>query len=171
MLGADVIAARRAEMGSLVASRAVVPNAELRSGPETIGGVRFVFEGYADAEAESQVVIHLPDHHVTAVFDLACRAEHHCFTVRPSFDHWIEVLRQVQSGAGAVRDVIVGHGAPTDGAALEATVDYVRVAKDIYAQATDHEDYAARLKARFPERRQGKWADLSAMLLYRVIYP
>src|SRR4029077_1288445 len=51
-LGPEVIAARRAEMGSLVASRAVVPDMALRTGAETIGGVRFVFEGYDDAEAE-----------------------------------------------------------------------------------------------------------------------
>ena len=60
-LGPLVVAARKAEMGELVASRAVVPDTELRTGGETIGGVRFVFEGYDDAEAESQVVIHLPD--------------------------------------------------------------------------------------------------------------
>jgi glyoxylase-like metal-dependent hydrolase (beta-lactamase superfamily II) len=170
-LGPAVIAARRAEMGSLVASRAVVPDTELRAGPETIGGVRFAFEGYENAEAESQVVIHLPDHGVTAVFDLACRAEHHCFTVLPSFDHWIEVLQRVQAGAGRARHLIVGHGAPTDVGALESTIEYVRAAKDIYEQASDHRDYAARLKARFPERGQGRWADLSALLLYRVIYP
>ena len=170
-LGPAVIAARRAEMGSLVASRAVVPDTALRTGAETIAGVRFVFEGYDDAEAESQVVIHLPDHQVTAVFDLACRAEHHCFTVRPSFDHWLEVLAQVQATAAGARHLIVGHGAPTDVGALEATVEYVRVAKEVYAQAADHEDYAATMKARFPDREQAKWIDLSAMLLYRVIYP
>ena len=170
-LGPLVIEQRKAEMGELVASRAVVPDRELRSGPETIGGVRFVFEGYDDAEAESQVVIHLPDQGASAVFDLACRAEHHCFTVLPEFDHWISVLERVREGAGGAQLLILGHGAPTDLGAIAATIEYLRAAKDAYAQASDHEDYAARLKARFPGRGQEKWIDLAAMLLYRIIYP
>jgi glyoxylase-like metal-dependent hydrolase (beta-lactamase superfamily II) len=170
-LGPQVVAARKAEMGELVASRAVVPDAELRTGEETIGGVRFAFEGYDDAEAESQVVIHLPDHGVTAVFDLACRAEDHCFTVLPTFDHWISVLEAVQASAGDARHLIVGHGAPTDVGALAATIEYVRAASEIYADASGHEDYAARMKARFPQRGREKWIELAAMLLYRVIYP
>ena len=170
-LGPEVISARRAEMGSLVASRAVVPDTEQLPGEEVIGGVRFVFEGYDDAEAESQLVIHMPDQRVSAVFDLACRAEDHCFTVRPSFDHWLEVLAEVGRGAGGAEVLIVGHGAPTDLGALDATAEYVRVAKEVYAEADCHEDFAARMKARFPQRGQAKWIDLSAMLLYRVIYP
>ena len=170
-LGPEVIAARRAEMGPLVASTAVVPTTELTVGEQTIGGVRFVFEGFDDAEAESQVVIHLPDHQTAAVFDLACRAEHHCFTVRPSFDHWIEIMRQLQGATTDVRHLIVGHGVPTDVGALDATIEYLRVAKEVYADVAGPEEYAAALKWRFPERSEGKWIDLSALLLYRVIYP
>ena len=47
----------------------------------------------------------------------------------------------------------------------------MQAAKGVYAQASGHEDYAARMKARFPHRGQEKWIDLSALLLYRVIYP
>src|SRR5579871_5565380 len=108
-LGPLVVAARKAEMGELVASRAVVPDTELVEGAETIGGVRFVFNGYDDAEAESQVVIHLPDQGASAVFDLACRAEHHCFTVLPEFDHWVSVLEDVRSASGGARHLLIGH--------------------------------------------------------------
>jgi glyoxylase-like metal-dependent hydrolase (beta-lactamase superfamily II) len=170
-LGPLVVAARRAEMGELVASRAIVPDTELVPGAETIGGVRFVFETHDDAEAESQVVIHLPDQGATAVFDLACRAEHHCFTVLPTFDHWVAVLERVRAGAGDARHLLLGHGAPTDLGAIDATIEYLRAAKDAYAQAVDHEDYAARMTARFPQRGQRMWIELAAMLLYRVIYP
>jgi hypothetical protein len=105
------------------------------------------------------------------VFDLACRAEHHCFTVLPEFDHWISVLEQVRAGAGGARHLLIGHGRPTDPAAIDATIEYAQAAKQAYARASDHEDYATRLKARFPSRGQQKWIDLAAMLLYRVIYP
>jgi glyoxylase-like metal-dependent hydrolase (beta-lactamase superfamily II) len=170
-LGPLVVEARKAEMGELVASHAIVPDTELVPGAETIGGVRFVFEAYEDAEAESQVVIHLPDQGATAVFDLACRGEHHCFTVLPEFDHWISVLEQVRLRAGGAQHLVVGHGLPTDLGAIDATIEYVLAAGEAYAEARDHEDYAARLKARFPQRGQEKWIDLAAMLLYRVIYP
>lgn len=170
-LGPLVVAARKAEMGDLVASTAIVPDTELRPGAETIGGVRFVFEAFEDAEAESQVVIHLPDQRATAVFDLACRAEHHCFTVRPAFDHWTEILRTLQEETREVDHLILGHGAPTDPSALAATIEYVQAAKEVHAVATDHEDFAARMKERFPDRGETMWLDLSAMLLYGVIYP
>jgi glyoxylase-like metal-dependent hydrolase (beta-lactamase superfamily II) len=170
-LGPEVVRQRKAEMGDLVASRAVVPDAELAPGEQTIGGVRFVFEDFDDAEAESQVVIHLPDHQTTAVFDLACRAEHHCFTVLPLFDHWIEVLERLQETAAGARHLIVGHGRPTDTGAIDATIEYARAARDVYAEAAGPEAYAAALKSRFPERTQEKFIDFSALLLYRVIYP
>lgn len=148
-----------------------MPTVPVADGEQTFGGVRFRFEGFDDAEAESQLVIHLPDHATTAVFDLACRAEHHCFTVLPVFDHWIEVLEHLQSDTTDVQHLIVGHGLPTDPSALDATIAYARVAKEVYAEVGGPDEYAAAMKSRFPERGQEKWIDFSALLLYRVIYP
>jgi glyoxylase-like metal-dependent hydrolase (beta-lactamase superfamily II) len=170
-LGPQVVANRKGELGDLVASRAIVPDTVLATGEETIGGVRFRFEGFDDAEAESQVVVHLPDHGTTAVFDLACRAEHHCFTVLPAFDHWLEVLRHLRDGSPGVRHLIVGHGLPTDTSALDATIEYGTVAKQVYAEVRGPDEYAAAMKTRFPDRTQEKWIEFSALLLYRVIYP
>jgi glyoxylase-like metal-dependent hydrolase (beta-lactamase superfamily II) len=170
-LGPEIVANRKAELGDLVASRVVVPDTALAEGDQTIGGVRFRFEGFENAEAEGQVVIHLPDHATTAVFDLACRAEHHCFTVLPAFDHWLEVLRHLRDETRDVRHLIVGHGLPTDPAALDATIEYGTVAKEVYGEAVGPDGYAAAMKARFPDRGQEKFIEFSALLLYRVIYP
>jgi glyoxylase-like metal-dependent hydrolase (beta-lactamase superfamily II) len=170
-LGPEIVRNRKAELGDLVASRAIVPDTALAPGEQTIGGVRFRFEGFADAEAESQVVVHLPDHATTAVFDLACRAEHHCFTVLPQFEHWLEVLNHLREETGDVRHLLVGHGPPTDTTALDGTIEYAAAAREVYAEADGPDEYAAALKERFPGRGQEKWIDFSALLLYRVIYP
>jgi glyoxylase-like metal-dependent hydrolase (beta-lactamase superfamily II) len=170
-LGSEIVRNRKAELGDLVASRAIVPDTSLAPGEQRIGGVRFRFEGFDDAEAESQVVIHLPDHATMAVFDLACRAEHHCFTVLPQFDHWLEVLRHLREEAADVRHLIVGHGLPTDTGALDATIEYGTVARQVYGEVRGPDEYAAAMKERFPGRGQQKWIEFSALLLYRVIYP
>jgi glyoxylase-like metal-dependent hydrolase (beta-lactamase superfamily II) len=170
-LGPEIVRNRKAELGDLVASRAIVPDTALAPGEQTIGGVRFRFESFDNAEAESQVVIHLPDHATMAVFDLACRAENHCFTVLPEFDHWLEVLRHLREEAGDVRHLIVGHGLPTDTTALDGTIEYALAAKQAYAQVDGPDEYAAAMKERFPDRGQRKWIEFSALLLYRVIYP
>ncbi|HEX4832463.1 MAG TPA: MBL fold metallo-hydrolase [Trebonia sp.] len=94
--GQRVLDRRRALFGDEVASRVVVPDADIVPGEVVISGVRFLFQEFTDAEADDSLTITLPDHGVALVNDLLASPEHHLLTVSPHFDEWIAVLGKIR---------------------------------------------------------------------------
>jgi hypothetical protein len=98
-------------------------------------------------------------------FDLVFAARDHAFTVVPNFDHWIGILEGLKATRG-YDTIIIGHDAPTDPSAFDATIAYLKRAQSIHADSKDGAAYASALKAAFPERAQGSWVDFSGKMLY-----
>jgi len=100
-------------------------------------------------------------------FDTIYAPADHVPTLAGHFEHWVVVLDDLKA-MSAYGEIVIGHNAPTDRSAIDATVAYLRTAKQIYADSKDAASYAANLKAAFPNRAQPGFVDLSASLLYKV---
>ncbi len=136
--------------GPLAPANVVVPFGVLEPGELVIDGVTYEILAYQDVEADSQVLIRLPQ--AGAVFggDLLFNGLHG-FLGPGEFDNWLEILQtDVQAQAGY--DLILpGHGRPGDGAVVDSVIKYLQTARDALAQAADAEDYKARLVAAYPD--------------------
>lgn len=163
--GAAMLGNLQRAFGDKAASQVTLPTRPLAVGVQTIAGIRFDFRELVDGEANFQLLALLPDQHVMLAFDLVYAAHDHMFTVQPTFDHWIGILKELEATPG-YDTIIVGHGPPTDRSAFGANIAYLKRAKELHSQAKDGKAYAAALKAAFPALQEPGWADFSGMILY-----
>ena len=151
--------------GDKVATRVTVPSRAVSLGAQTFDSARLEFREYLDAESNVQLVALLPEQHVMLAFDLVFAPRDHAFTLVPNFDNWVSILEALKAMPG-YDTIIIGHDAPTDRSAFDATIAYLKRAKDIHAASKDGQSYASALKAAFPDRGQPGWVDFSAAMLY-----
>jgi len=107
----------------------------------------------------------LPEQQVMLAFDLVFASRDHAFTLAGHFDNWVTILETLKEMPG-YDTIIIGHDTPTDPSAFDATIAYLKRAKEIYAASKDGQSYASALKAAFPDRAQPGWVDFSGMALY-----
>ena len=162
-----ILDARRTAFGERIPLHPTIPGVVMAEGRTTIGGVKFEFMRFVDAESAVQLVAIMPDQGVMLAFDLAFAPYEHVFTVTPHFGNWVRILDLLEASSFDV--VVSGHGSITDRSALHATADYLRTGAEIYARAKGPAEYAERMKTTFPDRSHQGWIDLSASLLYSVI--
>jgi glyoxylase-like metal-dependent hydrolase (beta-lactamase superfamily II) len=172
-IGQQVLDLRRNLFGDEIARRAVVPDAVIVPGELVIGGVRFLFQEFEDAEADHTLTITLPDHGVALVADLLASAHHHLFTVTPHFDQWIAAVGQIRADVAkyGLTTLIVGHGAPVGPEVLPANLEYLQTAKKAHAAAGKAEEYVAAVSASLPERAPDLWLNWSSQMLYGHVAP
>lgn len=163
--GEQMLGNLRRKFADKVASQVVLPSRVLEAGTQTLDGIRFDFRELLDGEANIQLVALMPDQKVVLAFDLVFAPGEHVFTVQPTFDHWIGILDTLKATDG-YDTIMIGHGRPTDRSAYDATIAYLRRAKQIHAWSKDAKAYADGLKAAFPDREQPGWVDFSSMILY-----
>jgi len=146
------------------------PTNDLADGELTIDGVRFIVRSTPDAESDYQSYVLMPDQGVLMAFDTVFPANTHEFTVAAHFDHWIETLKAYQPlGQQGYQVILTGHGRPTDFSAIPGNIRYLETAKDAFAKANTAQDYAARMKAAFPDYAEPGWIEFSSGLLYRGV--
>lgn len=162
--GQAFLDARRAALPR-IGNHAVVPDHLLPEGRQVIDGVTYEFRKYFNGEAEVQLVALLPDQQALLSFDLVFPGHLHTFTVAPFFDHWLELLQELERLDGYNR-IFVGHGPLTDRGAIARTSEFVQEARRIHQAMPNPEEYARQLIAAFPNRQQPGWTTFSAQLLY-----
>lgn len=163
---AGVAASIKATAGSTVPA----PTDDLADGEMVIDGVRFIVRSTPDAESDYQSYVLMPDMGMLMAFDTVFPANTHEFTVAAHFDHWIETLKTYQTlERQGYRTILTGHGRPTDFSAIAGNIRYLETAKDAFAKANTAQDYAARMKAAFPDHAQPGWIEFSSGLLYRGV--
>ena len=133
-----------------VTDRVRMPSEVLEPGEQEIGGVAFVFEQVRRAEDDDQLVVRVPAAKTLILQDLMA-TDAHAFTAAGMIDSWIETLSSY-AGEGEYTHVLAGHGAPVGGEGLEDMIAYLERSKVILAEASDGEDFGARMTAEFPER-------------------
>ena len=146
--GQSEVDEKKAQFGDAIASSFVVPQA-LEAGTTTIDGVTFVFEQVMNAEAETQVVIKLPEHGVVAVGDIAYSGLHLILAGSPPT--WIEALEQLQTESADYPVVLPGHGASTDPSVYETNVAWLQKAGELMATVKTGEDFKAGMVKAFPD--------------------
>jgi hypothetical protein len=134
-------------------------------GPQTFDGARLEFREYPHGESDVQLVALLPEQRVMLAFDLVFAPRDHAFTLAGHFDDWVTILETLKTMPG-YDTIVIGHDTPTDPSAFEATIAYLKRAKEIHAGSKDGQSYASALKAAFPDRAQPAWVDFSGMVLY-----
>ncbi|MBW4037128.1 MAG: MBL fold metallo-hydrolase [Proteobacteria bacterium] len=167
--GQAIMTARQTVFGEAVAATAMVPQEVITPGEHVIDGIRYRFEAHDEGESQHQLVAFLSDQATLLAFDLVFPRNVHVFTVAPFFDHWAAILRHLD--AQEFDTLLVGHAGPATRADIAATIDYLGTAREIHARTASPEDYAARIKARFPGRAEPGWVDFASLMLYGVINP
>lgn len=168
--GPTMIAGLQRLLGPKVASTVTAPARVLATGSTVIDGITFEFREVRDAETDLQLVALLPEQHAILAFDIVFAPRDHLFTTVPHFGHWIELLTSLKALQGYDL-LLVGHGQPTDFGAIDATIAYLGQASAIYAASKSGADYAAGLKAAFPQRTQAARADFSGRRLFPTPTP
>jgi glyoxylase-like metal-dependent hydrolase (beta-lactamase superfamily II) len=166
--GQRILDARRSAFGDKIPSRPPVLNAMLPEGAASIDGIRFEFKRFIDAESALQLVALMPEQQTMLGFDLVFGPNDHVFTVTAHFENWIAILEGLIALPGYNR-ILSGHGEPTVPFAINATIAYLRKAKEVHAATNDPLEYASRMKAIFHDRRNPGWVDISGSLLYEVV--
>jgi hypothetical protein len=151
--------------GDRIATKVTLPTETITEGLQRIDGVTYDFQRFADAESDLQLAALLPEQKMLMAFDLVFSPNEHAFTVVDHFDHWMNVLGQLNALQG-YDTITIGHDTPVRRSAIDSTISYVKRAREIHAACADAKTYSESLKAAFPDRQQAGWVDFSAGLLY-----
>ncbi len=130
--GPTMIKEGKKEMGDLVPDHVTVPFNVLNLGEVNVDGIIFSYRKYDRAEADTQVIIELPELEVVIVQDAVYNGYHPW--LGQYTDNWIRLLNTLKRD---YRDMIVlaGHGDPTSPSDYDAMKQYLVNAKSIIARA------------------------------------
>jgi glyoxylase-like metal-dependent hydrolase (beta-lactamase superfamily II) len=169
--GDEILRQRRAKtaLGPNLAPEATLPTATLEPGSQVIDSVTYDFQALENGESEHQTVVRLPDLGVLMVFDLVGSKSEHMFIVLPTFNPWIGALEALK--AQQFSTLLAGHGLPVQRSDIDATIEYLRTAKELYHQHSEPSPFAEAMIAAFPDRDHGEWIQFAALMLYKVIDP
>lgn len=148
MAGEPTRAALAEVYGPMVTESIVIPENAVSAGSVTVDGVTYEHVINADAEADIQLALKLPDQGVYITQDLIYSGQHLYITT--NFDHWISILRGLESSE--YETFLAGHGVPTGKDEIRNNIRYLEFAKEAFADADGAEEFKEALLAEFPER-------------------
>lgn len=148
-IGDAEVAEKQGDFGiEAIASTYVVPEI-VEPGDIEIDGVYFILEKVLDAEAETQLVIRLPDHGVIAAGDIVYSGVHLILAGQP--ETWIPALQNLAATSDQYPIVLAGHGVPADPSVYEVNVQWLTKASELIATVNNAEDYRQGMIDAFPE--------------------
>lgn len=151
--------------GDKIAEHVTIPTQAVSVGAQTFDGAQLEFREYLDAESNVQVLALLPEQGVMLAGDIVFAPRDHAFTLVPNFDNWVTIIDSLKAMPG-YDTIVIGHDTPTDRSAFDATIAYLKRAKEIHAASKDGQSYASAVKAAFPDREHPEWVDFSGGMLY-----
>ncbi|MEM7276091.1 MAG: MBL fold metallo-hydrolase [Actinomycetota bacterium] len=146
-----------------IASTFVTPEV-VEPGTIEIDGVTLELEKVLDAEAETQLVVKLPDHGVALVGDIVYSGVHLIIAGNPPT--WIEALQGLQTAADQYPIVLAGHGMPTDPSAYDANIAYLSTVSELLGSVDNPDDYRQGLLDTYPERGMAPAVDFAIPFLF-----
>jgi glyoxylase-like metal-dependent hydrolase (beta-lactamase superfamily II) len=143
-----------------------IPPNVLKTGEETIGGVRFVFEKIVEpGEASSQLIIKLPELSTIIVQDFVFNKAH-VYLGQNAFDGWINTLKKLD-GNKAYKSVLVGHGTPANASsAYKEMIAYLEDVKTIRQASKNPEEMIESLVKAYPDYELQALLHMSVPMLY-----
>jgi len=127
--GPIMIQEGKKELGDLVPDHVTVPTNVLHMGDVVVDGLTFRYRKYDKAEADTQVVIELPELKTVIVQD-AISNRYHPWMGNYT-DNWIRMLESLKQEYKSYRLVLSGHGNPGSSGAFDRMIKYLQDVKDI----------------------------------------
>ncbi len=144
----DVESASSAGVVEAVAAAGTTITSVIEPGETEIDGVTYRIDVFADAEADEQIVITLPDHGVMLIGDLVYNDYH--VVMSPTFDNWLSILDTLKATEG-LELVIPGHGPPGGPEIIDEGIDYLTTARTAFADSADVESFNAAMIDAYPD--------------------
>ncbi len=143
------VAEKQGQFGTeAIASTYVVPQA-VEPGNIDIDGITFQLENVLDAEAESQLVIKLPDHGVIAAGDIVYSGVHLILAGQP--DTWTTALEGLAATSDQFPIVLPGHGVPADASVYDTNIAWLAKASELIGSVDNGDDFRQGLIDAFPD--------------------
>jgi glyoxylase-like metal-dependent hydrolase (beta-lactamase superfamily II) len=139
---------KQGQFGDAIAGTYVVPEV-IDEGSLEIDGVTFELERVNDAEAETQLVIRLPDEGVVATGDIVYSGLHLILAGQP--DTWTAALEDLAASGDAYPIVLPGHGAPADPDVYGVNIAWLATAAELLGTVEDADAFRQGLIDAFPE--------------------
>lgn len=130
-----------------IASTFVVPQIAV-PGTLMIDGLAFLLEEVLDAEAQTQLVIKLPNHGVVATGDIVYSGVH--LILAGQTDTWTTALQGLASDAAQYPMVLAGHGIPAAPAVYDTNISWLAKARELIDSVDNFTDFKQGLVDEFP---------------------
>lgn len=134
--------------GDVIPDELTFPTRTVSPGTETISGVAFDFREIAPAEAETTLVIGLPDESILIAQDIAYN-NMHLFIAAGHLAEWDQAAKSLIDEGFTT--ILPGHGLPGGPEVLTFVRTYLEVAQPLLASATDGAALKKALVEAFPE--------------------
>jgi len=162
-VGPHELEEKQRQMGSLIASRLVVPSHVVEPGEELIGGERFVFQRVLDTESPATLVIKLPELGVVIAQDIIYHNTH-AFITGP-VHNWKTALLQLSADKD-YDTFLPGHGLPADKADLDNAVAYLARVEKIKRASRTADEYRQAVLDAYPNYGGTKLIDIYLPVLF-----
>ena len=121
--GNHMIEESKKGLGDLVPDKIVIPQNPLSVGETNIDGIQYRFDRYTNAEADSQLVIELPQLGAVIVQDIVYNGYHPW--LGKTVPNWISTLKQFNQRYKNYPYVFAGHGQPTLHGCYDQMIGYL----------------------------------------------
>jgi glyoxylase-like metal-dependent hydrolase (beta-lactamase superfamily II) len=147
-----------------ISSSYVVPQIAV-PGVATIDGVAFLLEEVLDAEAQTQLVIKLPDHGVVATGDIVYSGVH--LILAGQTDTWTTALQNLSDSSAEYPIVLPGHGVPAALGVYDTNISWLAKARELIDSVDNFADFKQGLVDTFPELGM----DAAIDFVQRILFP
>ena len=134
--GHQMIEQSKKEMGDLIPNEVNPPTNELELGEVNIDGIKYIYKKFDKAEADTQVVIELPEINTVIVQDAVYNGYHPW--LGKYTDGWIDMLNKLKDEYKDDYIVLVGHGTPGSPEIYDEMKKYLLYSKKVLSES--HKD-------------------------------
>ena len=163
-VGPIFISRGKPNLGDLIPDEVTVPNNELQLGETTIDGVTIIFEEVTSTEAETMLIVKIPELKALIGSDIIYN-NMHLFLGQNEFAGWINAIENIQADESYTM-ILGGHGKPSSREVLDKMITYLERAIILKATANTIEEYKEKIYAAFPEY-VGNLTERSVPLLFK----
>ena len=153
--GPIMIEESKKELGDLVPDRITVPTNILELGDLVIDGITYRYKKFDKAEADSQVVIELPELNTVIVQDAVYNGYHPW--LGQYTDNWINLLNTLKKDYKDNYVVLVGHGNPASPEIYDEMKKYLMDSKQVISKSRgDRDKIMEELVRKYPKYKGRK---------------
>lgn len=146
--GQATLAQRQKQFGPVIAQKLRVPDHVQQTGTAVIDGVQFVFEKSLHNEAETSLIIKIPEANTYIAQDIVYNKTH--LFISGDTRGWKDAINKIASEKKYTL-ILPGHGLPADRSVLTEDLQYLDFVKLALAGSTSKEAYKAKLLAAYPD--------------------